>query len=134
VGWFFGGLGAAGEEEAPGRSPSVDSAPDQVPEWRVALPLVDQDRALGGVDHRGIRDQDLALPRVVEFEDNVGSPGRRRRLADTPSTLEGERGQLSHEDVEFLVSDPTLVIHRSTLPFARQIRYHLPPRYTAGYR
>ena len=96
MGGFFGGLGAAGEEETPGRSSGVDAATDKVPEGRVALPLVDQDRALCGVDHRRIRNEDLALSRVVELEDGVGSPGRRRCLADPPGALESERRQIPH--------------------------------------
>jgi hypothetical protein len=45
------GLGAAGKEEPTWRSPGVDSAADDVPYGWVALPLVDQDCAVGDVDH-----------------------------------------------------------------------------------
>lgn len=104
----------------------------------MALPLVDQDRALGGIDHRRIRDEDLALSGVVELEDGVSSPGRRCCLADTPGALESERRQFSHEGVEFLVSDATSVFpticRTYTLPLATTRRSHLPPTHPGSWK
>jgi hypothetical protein len=139
-----GGLGAAGQEEPSCPSSGVDAAADEVPQGWVALPFIDEHRAVGGIDHGGIGHQDLALTGVVQFEDGIGPPGCRSRFAHTPGSLESEGREISHKGVEFLVGDAASVLHLSNcstlrpfyttvcrpsaLPFAVTLHSRLPGR------